>query len=126
MTRSKEGHGEGGEGNGDGDDTTIIIRWEVGGGRVTKEGVEGDGDGDEDDYGDGKIGWRASDGDSEGTMVAGDEESDGDGDEGGGRATATRAKVTAMRAMVTVTGIRSTNQDDTDGTSSIILPCPSS
>ena len=38
-------------------------------------------------------------------MVAGDEESDGDGDEGGGRATATRAKVTAMRAMVTVTGV---------------------
>ena len=38
-------------------------------------------------------------------MVAGDEESDGDGDEGGGRATATRAKVTAMRAMMTVTGV---------------------
>jgi hypothetical protein len=38
-------------------------------------------------------------------MVAGDKESDGDGDEGGGRATATRAKVTGMRAMVTVTGV---------------------
>jgi hypothetical protein len=38
-------------------------------------------------------------------MVAGDKESDGDGNEGGGRATATRAKVTAMRAMVTVTGV---------------------
>jgi hypothetical protein len=38
-------------------------------------------------------------------MVAGDEESDGYGDEGGGRATATRAKVTGMRAMVTVTGV---------------------
>ena len=38
-------------------------------------------------------------------MVAGDEESNGDGDKGGGRATATRAKVTAMRAMVTVTGV---------------------
>jgi hypothetical protein len=34
------------KGNGDGDDTTINIRWEVGGGRVTKGGVEGDGDGD--------------------------------------------------------------------------------
>ena len=39
-------------------------------------------------------------------MVAGDEESDGNGDEGGGRATATRAKVTAIRrAMVAVTGV---------------------
>jgi len=39
-------------------------------------------------------------------MVAGDEESDGDGDEGGGRATATRLKVTAIRrAMVAVTGV---------------------
>jgi hypothetical protein len=37
--------------------------------------------------------------------VAGDEESDGNGDEGVGRATATRAKVTAMRAMVAVTGV---------------------
>jgi hypothetical protein len=37
-------------------------------------------------------------------MVAGDEESDGNGNEGGRRATATRVKVTAMRAMVTVTG----------------------
>ena len=37
--------------------------------------------------------------------MAGYKESDGDGDEGGGRATATRAKVTAMRAMVTVTGV---------------------
>jgi hypothetical protein len=37
-------------------------------------------------------------------MVAGDEESNGDGNEGGRRATATRVKVTAMRAMVTVTG----------------------
>jgi len=37
--------------------------------------------------------------------VAGDEESNGGGDEGGGRATATRAKVTAMRAMVMVTGV---------------------
>jgi hypothetical protein len=35
---------------------TINIRWEVGGGRVTKGGVEGDGDGDEDGYGDGKKG----------------------------------------------------------------------
>ena len=38
-------------------------------------------------------------------MVAGDKESDGDGDEGGGQATAMRAKVTAMRVMVTVTGV---------------------
>jgi hypothetical protein len=38
-------------------------------------------------------------------MVAGDRESDGDSDEGGGLATATRAKVTAMRAIVTVTGV---------------------
>jgi len=38
-------------------------------------------------------------------MVAGNEESDGDGDKGGVRATATRAKVIAMRAMVTVTGV---------------------
>ena len=66
MTRSEEGHGEGGKGNGDGDDTTINIRWEGGGGRVTKGGVEGDGDGNEDGYGDGKKGvtamarwWRA-------------------------------------------------------------------
>jgi hypothetical protein len=42
--------------SGDGDDTTINIRWEVGGGRVTKGGVEGDGDGEEDGYGDGKKG----------------------------------------------------------------------
>ena len=33
--------------------------------------------------------------------VVSDEESNGDGDKGGGRATATRAKVTAMRVMVT-------------------------
>ena len=38
-------------------------------------------------------------------MVAGDRESDGDSNEGGGLATATRAKVTAMRAIVTVTGV---------------------
>jgi hypothetical protein len=38
-------------------------------------------------------------------MVAGDEESDGDGDEGGGRATATMVKVTGMRVMVTVIGV---------------------
>jgi hypothetical protein len=38
-------------------------------------------------------------------MVAGDKESNGDGDKGGGQVTATRAKVTAMRAMVTVTGV---------------------
>ena len=56
ATRSEEGNSEGGKGNGDGDDTTINIRWEVGGGRVTKEGVKGDGDGDEDGYGDGKKG----------------------------------------------------------------------
>jgi hypothetical protein len=105
VTRSEEGHGEGGEGNGDSDDTTINIRWDVGGGRVTKEGVECDSDGNEDGYGDGKKGWRVSDGDGDGVMVAGDEESDGDGDEGGGRAIATRAKVTAMRAMVMVTGV---------------------
>ena len=37
-------------------------------------------------------------------MVAGDEERDGNGNAGGGQATATRAKVTAMRAMVMVTG----------------------
>jgi hypothetical protein len=36
--------------------TTINIRWEGGGGRVTKEGVKGDGDGDKDGYGDGKKG----------------------------------------------------------------------
>ena len=36
--------------------TTINIRWEGGGGRVTKGGVKGDGDGDEDGYGDGKKG----------------------------------------------------------------------
>ncbi len=46
-----------------------------------------------------------SDGDHYGAKVAGDEESNGDGDEGGRQATATRAKVTAMRAMVTVTGV---------------------
>jgi hypothetical protein len=46
ATRIEEGHGEGGKGNGDGNDTTINSRWEVGGGRVTKGGVEGDGDGD--------------------------------------------------------------------------------
>jgi hypothetical protein len=56
ATRSKEGHGKGGKGNGDGDDTTINSRWEVGGGRMTKGGVEGDGDGNEDGYGDGKKG----------------------------------------------------------------------
>jgi hypothetical protein len=38
-------------------------------------------------------------------MVAGDKESNGDGNKGGGQATATRANVTAMRAMVTVTGV---------------------
>jgi hypothetical protein len=37
--------------------------------------------------------------------VAGNNESDGDGDEGGGRATAMRAKATSMRAMATVTGV---------------------
>ena len=36
--------------------TTINIRWEGGGGHVTKGGVEGDGDSDEDGYGDGKKG----------------------------------------------------------------------
>ena len=56
ATRSEEGHGKGGKGNGDGDDMTINIRWEVGGGRVTKGGVEGDGNGDKDGYGDGKKG----------------------------------------------------------------------
>ena len=56
ATRSEEGHGKGGKGNGDGNDTTINSRWEVGGGRVTKGGVEGDGDGDEDGYGDEKKG----------------------------------------------------------------------
>ncbi len=35
---------------------TLGGRREVGGGRVTKGGVEGDGDGDEDGYGDGKKG----------------------------------------------------------------------
>ena len=46
------------------------------------------------------------------TMVAGDEEgdgeigkSDGDGDKGGGRATAKRAKVTSMRVMAMVTKV---------------------
>ena len=78
---SEEGHGEGAKGNGDCNDTTINSRWEVGGGRVTKGGVEGDGDNDEDGYGDGKKG-RASDGD--GAMVVGDKESDGDSNEGGG------------------------------------------
>jgi hypothetical protein len=38
-------------------------------------------------------------------MVAGDKESDGGGDEGGGRATATKAKATSMRAMAAVTGV---------------------
>jgi hypothetical protein len=56
--KSEEGHGEGGKGNGDSNDTTINIRWEVEGGRVTKGGVEGDGDGDEDHYGDGNKGGR--------------------------------------------------------------------
>ena len=36
--------------------TTINIRWEGGGGRVTKGGVKGDGDGHKDGYGDGKKG----------------------------------------------------------------------
>jgi hypothetical protein len=36
--------------------TTINIRWEGGGGRVTKGGVKEDDDGDEDGYGDGKKG----------------------------------------------------------------------
>ena len=58
ATSSEEGHGEGGKGNGDGDDMTINSRWEVGGGRVTKEGVECDSDGNEDGYGDGKKGGR--------------------------------------------------------------------
>ena len=56
ATRSEEGYGEGGKGNGDSDDTTINSRWEMGGGRVTKGGVEGDGGGDKDGYGDGKKG----------------------------------------------------------------------
>ena len=38
-------------------------------------------------------------------MVAGDKESYGDGNEGGGQATATRAKATSMRLMATVTGV---------------------
>jgi hypothetical protein len=38
-------------------------------------------------------------------MVAGDKESDGDGNEGGRRATATKAKATSMRGMVLVTGV---------------------
>jgi hypothetical protein len=37
VTRSEEGHGEGGKGKGDGDDTTINIRWEVGGGRGARD-----------------------------------------------------------------------------------------
>jgi hypothetical protein len=56
--RSEEGQGEGGKGNGGGDDSTINSRWEVGGGRETKGGVEGDGNGDKDGYGDGKKGGR--------------------------------------------------------------------
>jgi hypothetical protein len=64
-------------------------RWEVGGGRVTKGGVEGDGDCNEDGYGDGKkSGGRATATARAAramvTMVAGDEKSDGDGDKGGG------------------------------------------
>jgi hypothetical protein len=43
--------------------------------------------------------------DGDGGDGGGRQESDGDGDEGGGQATAIRAKVTAMRAMVTVTGV---------------------
>jgi len=46
------------------------------------------------------------------TMVAGDTEGDddcgksnGNGDEGGGRATAMRTKATKMRVMVVVTGV---------------------
>jgi hypothetical protein len=34
--------------------STLGGRWEVGGGRVTKGGVEGDGDGDKDGYGAGE------------------------------------------------------------------------
>ena len=41
----------------------------------------------------------------DGTMVAGNKESNGNGDKGGGRATTTRAKATSMRAMATVTGV---------------------
>ncbi len=37
ATRSEEGQGEGSKGNGDCYDTTINIRWEVGGGRGARD-----------------------------------------------------------------------------------------